>query len=282
MDGAKQTIWHQAYIRALETITSLITSLRNHCDFTFQRDAKNAKEVKILGAVRPQVRTYTPGTAITRDAISSTAITLPINQFKYFNIGLDDVVKAQTVPGAMEATAKEGAAALAEEGDKYVGTVVKAALDAGDIESTEAATITKANAVEKVEDAFVILYGNNVRANETFYLEVSPNYYSKLRMSLTELFTDNVEMAKKGFVGKYGNALVSIENLLPNNGTNTRYNILRTSKAVAFVEQIDKVEAYRPEDAFEDALKGLYTFGAKVVRPDEIVVIKETATIPSV
>lgn len=278
MDGAKQTIWHQAYIRALETITSL----RNHCDFTFQKDAKNAKEVKILGAVRPEIRTYTPGSSITRDAISSTAITLPINQFKYFNIGLDDVVKAQTVPGAMEATAKEGAAALAEEGDKYVGTVVKAALDAGDIESTEAATITKANAVEKVEDAFVILYGNNVRANETFYLEVSPNYYSKLRMSLTELFTDNVEMAKKGFVGKYGNALVSIENLLPNNGTNTRYNILRTSKAVAFVEQIDKVEAYRPEDAFEDALKGLYTFGAKVVRPDEIVVIKETATIPSV
>lgn len=278
MDGAKQTIWHQAYIRALETITSL----RNHCDFTFQKDAKNAKEVKILGAVRPEIRTYTPGSSITRDAISSTAITLPINQFKYFNIGLDDVIKAQTVPGAMEATAKEGAAALAEEGDKYVGTVVKAALDAGDIESTEAATITKANAVEKVEDAFVILYGNNVRANETFYLEVSPNYYSKLRMSLTELFTDNVEMAKKGFVGKYGNALVSIENLLPNNGTNTRYNILRTSKAVAFVEQIDKVEAYRPEDAFEDALKGLYTFGAKVVRPDEIVVIKETATIPSV
>lgn len=278
MDGAKQTIWHQAYIRALETITSL----RNHCDFTFQKDAKNAKEVKILGAVRPEIRTYTPGSSITRDAISSTAITLQINQSKYFNIGLDDVIKAQTVPGAMEATAKEGAAALAEEGDKYVGTVVKAALDAGDIESTETATITKANAVEKVEDAFVILYGNNVRANETFYLEVSPNYYSKLRQSLTELFTDNVEMAKKGFVGKYGNALVSIENLLPNNGTNTRYNILRTSKAVAFVEQIDKVEAYRPEDAFEDALKGLYTFGAKVVRPDEIVVIKETATIPSV
>ena len=275
MDGAKQTIWHQAYIRALETITSL----RNHCDFTFQRDAKNAKEVKILGAVRPQVRTYTPGTAITRDAISSTSQTLAINQFKYFNIGLDDVIKAQTVPGAMEATAKEGAAALAEEGDKYVASLVKAALEKTmpDIEYTTAATITKANAVEKVEDAFVFLYGHNVRANENFYLEVSPNFYSKLRMNLTELFTDNVEMAKKGFVGKYGNALVSIENLLPtDDNSTTRYNILRTSKAIAFVEQIDKIEAYRPEDSFEDALKGLYTFGAKIVRPDEIVAIKET------
>ena len=54
------------------------------------------------------------------------------------------------------------------------------------------------------------------------------------------------------------------------------YNILRTTKAIAFAEQIDKVEAYRPQDAFEDALKGLYVFGAKVVRPKEIVVIKTT------
>ena len=243
MDGAKQTIWHQAYIRALETITSL----RNHCDFTFQKDAKNAKEVKILGAVRPNVRNYTPGTAITRDAVSSTSQTLAIDQAKYFNIGLDDVIKAQTVPGAMEATAKEGAAALAEEGDKYVAAIVKAGVEAqtNPIASTTAAAITKANAVEKVEDGFVVLYGKNVRANEDFYLEVSPNYYSKLRMSLTELFTDNVEMAKKGFVGKYGNALVSIENLLPTDtNATTRYNILRTSKAIAFVEQIDKIDEY--------------------------------------
>ena len=276
MDNAKQTIWHQAYIRALETITSL----RNHCDFTFTRDSKNAKEVKILGAVRPEVRAYVPGTPITRDAVSSTAQTLTIDQFKYFNIGIDDVIKAQTVPGAMEAEAKEGAAALAEAGDAYVASIVKTAADNSDIDAIATATITKANAVEKVEDAFVILYGNNVRANENFHLEVSPNYYSKLRQSLTELFTDNIEMAKKGYVGKYGNALVSIENLLPHGG-GAMYNILRTTKAVAFVEQIDKVEAYRPEDAFEDALKGLYTFGAKIVRPKEIVVIKEAYEEPS-
>jgi hypothetical protein len=53
-----------------------------------------------------------------------------------------------------------------------------------------------------------------------------------------------------------------------------RYNILRTNKAVAFAEQIDKVEKYRPQDAFTDAIKALYVFGAKVVRPKEIYVIK--------
>lgn len=273
MDGAKQTIWHQAYIRALETITSL----RNHCDFTFEKDSKNAKEVKILNAVRPTVKTYVPGTKIERESISSTDQILKLDQFKYINISIDDVVKAQTVPGAMEASAKEGALALSEEGDKYVASLVKTATEDSSISSIDATSITKTNAVEKLEEGFVVLYGNNCRVTDTFHAEVTPNYFSKLRQNLTELFTNNVEMAKKGYVGKYGNALVSIENLLPTStDTNSKYNILRTSKAIAFAEQIDKMEAYRPQDAFEDAIKGLYVFGAKIVRPKEIVVIKET------
>lgn len=273
MDGAKQTIWHQSYIRALETITSL----RNHCDFTFEKDSKNAKEVKILNAVRPTVKKYVPGTKIDRESISSTDQLLKLDQFRYINISIDDVVKAQTVPGAMEATSKEGALALAEEGDKYVAELVKTATEDSSISSIDATSITKTNAVEKLEDAFVVLYGNNCRVTDTFHAELTPNYFSKLRQNLTELFTNNVEMAKKGYVGKYANALVSIENLLPTStDTNSKYNILRTSKAIAFAEQIDKMEAYRPQDAFEDAIKGLYVFGAKIVRPKEIVVIKET------
>ena len=276
MENAKQIIWHKAYERALETITSL----RNHCDFKYERDSKNAKTVRVLNAVRPTVNTYVPGTAITREAISATSQDINIDQFKYFNIGIDDIVKAQSVPGAMEATAKEGALALSEEGDKYVASLVKAGVDASTptITSTTATAPTKDNALELVENGFEILYGNNCKVSESYWLEVCPKFHKVLRPSITELLTNNVEMAKKGIVGKYGNANITIENLLPKgqttNANDTTYNILRTEHAVAFIEQINKVEAYRPQDAFEDALKGLYAFGAKVVRPDEIVVIK--------
>ena len=273
---ANQMIWHKAYERALKTITSL----RNHCDFKYEKDSKNAKTVRVLNAVRPSVRTYVPGTAITRDAVSATKVDIDIDQFRYFNIGLDDVIKAQSVPGAMEATAAEGALALSEEGDKYVASLVKAGVEASNptISSVARFTATKANAIEKVEEAFAILYGKNNRVSDTYWLEVAPSYFQFIRPNILELLTNNVEMAKKGVVGKYGNAMVTIENLLPKGqattANDTVYNILRTEHAIAFIEQIDKVEAYRPEDAFEDALKGLYTFGAKVVRPDEIVVIK--------
>ena len=276
---ANQMIWHKAYERALKTITSL----RNHCDFKYERDSKNAKTVRVLNAVRPTIRTYVPGTAITRDAVSATKVDIDIDQFRYFNIGLDDVIKAQSVPGALEATAAEGALALSEEGDKYVASLVKAGVEASTptISSVARFTATKANAIEKVEEAFAILYGKNNRVSDTYWLEVAPSYFQFIRPNILELLTNNVEMAKKGVVGKYGNAMVTIENLLPKGqattANDTVYNILRTEHAIAFIEQIDKVEAYRPEDAFEDALKGLYTFGAKVVRPDEIVVIKTAA-----
>ena len=273
MNVALQTVWHQAYERALETITSL----RNHCDFKYEKDSKNAKEVKILNAVRPTVKDYVPGTAIEKEYISVTDQTLKLDQYKYFNIDIDDIAKAQSVPGAMEATAKEGALALSEEGDKYVASLIGTAYTGAEVSKLSAGAVTKTNAVEKLEEAFAVLYGNNCRVTDTYHAEVCPKYFTALRQNLTELFTNNVEMAKKGYIGKYGNALVSIENLLPtgDDGANV-LNVLRTSRAIAFAEQIDKVESYRPQDAFEDALKGLYVFGAKIVRPKEMVIIPTT------
>ena len=40
-----------------------------------------------------------------------------------------------------------------------------------------------------------------------------------------------------------------------------------TSHAITFASQINKVEPFRPQDSFSDAVKGLQVYGAKVVRP---------------
>lgn len=42
--------------------------------------------------------------------------------------------------------------------------------------------------------------------------------------------------------------------------------------ATSYAEQISKVEAFRPEKRFADALKGLHLYGAKVVRPEALVI----------
>ena len=48
--------------------------------------------------------------------------------------------------------------------------------------------------------------------------------------------------------------------------------------AVSFAEQVAKVEAYRPESAFSDALKGLHLYGAKLTRPTGIATLTASIT----
>ena len=266
----QQTIWSKSILRSLEKITSL----RNHCNFQYEKDSHNAKEVKILSVNRPTIRTYVPGTALVRESAADSSQLMQLNQYRYFNFEVEDIVKAQSVPGLMEALTDEAGKGLALEGDKYVAEVVKAAVEAGEVAcSASEISLTKGNAMSSVEDGFAVLYGNDCKVSDTFYLEIAPKVFTTYRQELTELSTNNPEILKKGAVGKVNNAFVCIENCLPET-TTAHYNILRTDKAVAFAEQIDKVEKYRPEDAFTDAVKGLYVFGAKVVRPAEIYVMK--------
>jgi len=275
----QQTIWSKSILRSLEKITSL----RNHCDFQYEKDSKNAKEVKILSVNRPTIRTYVPGTALTRESASDSSQLLQLNQYRYFNFEVEDIVKAQSVPGLMEALTDEAGKGLALEGDKYVASIIEAGVEDGTAplpQSASVITLTTANAMSSVEDGFATLYGNDCKVSDMFYLELAPKVFTIYRQSLTELSTNNPEILKKGAVGKINNAYVCIENCLPTGITgsgstdNVYYNVLRTSKAIAFAEQIEKVEHYRPEDAFTDAVKGLYVFGAKIVRPKEIYVMK--------
>ena len=48
--------------------------------------------------------------------------------------------------------------------------------------------------------------------------------------------------------------------------------LLGSPIATSYAEQINKVEAFRPQKRFADALKGLHLYGAKVVRPEALVI----------
>jgi len=70
--------------------------------------------------------------------------------------------------------------------------------------------------------------------------------------------------------------------LVSNNVTNTVGDDWLVSAgypgAITYAEQINKVEPYRPENAFSDALKGLHLYGAKLVRPSGIATMEASIT----
>jgi hypothetical protein len=281
----KQKLWSKSIMKELATLTGL----RTHSDAKYTGEIKGGNTLYITGVVAPTVGNYVQGQDITMQAVAGNTITMVINNQKYATQVFDDVDRAQSIPGVMESATAEMARVLHEEADKAVAAEIKDAADNGVSRTKEdgttetitvpqeasASAVTKANATTRIDDGLQALRENNVPQATELWGEFSPKYYKFLFQNLTELFTNNVEMAKKGILGKYGNVNVTIENLLPKTEAAV-YDIIRTGRSTAFAGQIDKVEAGRIEKQFADYVKALYVFGTKVVRPKEIYIIKET------
>ena len=90
---------------------------------------------------------------------------------------------------------------------------------------------------------------------------------------LVELKTNNDSLIAKGILGTYNNAKVKMTNNAYNDGTDD-YIILKTSKAYAYCNGIDKLKPYEPEKGFAEAIKGLNTYGGKMIRPKECAVLR--------
>ncbi len=261
----KPIVWSNHIQHELEKASVLVED----CNTEFEGDAKRGSRVKILGVTRPTIGDYTGTDIGAPEEVADTALYLDITQAKFFNFGVDDVDKAQSIEGLMPALMQESAAALAQERDRFVGAQ---AIDAGKL--SDSLAVSDAESAKKaVDDAFVWLWGNDVKINDEVVITVSPWFYNLFKDALTHLYTDNVELVKKGIVGMYNGAMVKISTNLYSDGTDD-YMMIRTKKAIAFAGQINQTEAYRPAQRFQDAVKGLDTYGAKVVRPKEMYVIK--------
>ena len=104
-------------------------------------------------------------------------------------------------------------------------------------------------------------------------MEVPPWFYMRLKQAYTALDTDNSKMLENGRVGKYGNVIVKMSNNVAVDSSANSLITVHTDKAVAFVNPMTHVEAYRPEKGFSDAVKGFVLYQAKIVRPKELVVL---------
>lgn len=264
-ENFKPTVWSQFIQRELEKKCKLVED----CWHQFEGEAKQGKQVKILGVGSPTIGTYTGAGIGAPETIDGTLVTLDIDQAKFFNFMVDDVDKAQSVPGLMENLMKEATGKMAQVRDSYVASLAKNATYISG--STEIKT--PADAKTALDTALLTLRENDVDIEDEVVIEVAPFFYQLLRDNLIELKTYNDTLIRKGIVGMYDNCEVKLSNNLYADSTDT-YMMVRTKRAIAFAGAIEEVEAYRPETLFSDAMKGLNVYGAKIVRPKELYVIK--------
>lgn len=256
-----QTIWSHSIQKDLELECKLVDG----CIRTYEGDVKHARTVKILGVGEPTITVY-DGTPLDYEKMTDKGQELTIDQQRAFHFLVDDVDQAQSVPGLREEYQRKAVHGLAVARDTYVAGLIKGATNA-----TTATALTREAVKEAIDEAIVALRERNF--NEDGRIEITPAVYNVFKNELITLSTDNPEYIKKGIVGMYDGFKVIMSNNMAKDSSYA-YCDIRGEKAVAFAGQINEVEAMRHPNLFADIVRGLDTFGAKVIDNARIQVIK--------
>ena len=236
--------------------------------------ASKGDSVHILGVGKPTIKTLdrdnASGQIDSPEEIEDTSVILNINQIRYFNYMVGDIDKAQAVGGLMDALSQETSEGLANEMDKFISNMAVSS----DVEklTTNATVVTKDNVLDILDTAIMKLQENDVPMSSGITITVSPRFYKLFKQAYITKDTDNSDFLKNGKVAMYGNVTVKLSNNVVKTEDNTVDNIMiRSKRAIAFVNPLTHTEAYRPEKTFADAVKGYVLFDGKVVRPREII-----------
>ena len=246
--------------------------------------AQSGDTVHINSLGRPTVSDYEPNvTVIDPETLATTDQTLLIDQNKYFAFEVDDVDARQAAGNLLNDAASEAAQATSLVADTYLTTVMVAG----------AGTTLTAGAVGTAAEAFAVLRELKLALDKNSvplmnrWVAVSPEFYSLLLDSDRFLDASAYGSSRPIQNGEVGSALgfaVLVSNTLPAGTAATppaasNYVIAGHGAATTWADQLTKIEAYRPDDSFSDAIKGLHVYGADVVRPEALAAIDADVTV---
>ena len=275
-----QTIWSKKIQDDLEEKCKLVQD----CTRDYEGDCKYAQTVKILAVGDPTISDYTGKKPLNYEEMTDDSQDLVIDVQKSFSFRVNDVDKAQSVPGLPDKYQQKAMRALALAREKFIGALVagkaQSSADAEDKNTTYktgAATIitaksnSKADIKEALDDAMITLREKNF--DDSGIIEIDPRSYKTFKDQLIEIKTANDELIRRGVLAEYDGYDVKSTNNVYRDDTHV-YCIVRSDKAVAFAGQINEVEAGRMQDYFSDYVRGLDTYGAKIIAQDELVCVK--------
>ncbi|MCL2518988.1 MAG: hypothetical protein FWF15_10540 [Oscillospiraceae bacterium] len=266
------TIWSETLYKALD---KEYVAVKN-CNREFEGEIKTLGDrVKVLGIDPINVFTYTKNTdfSATLQTLDSNVRTMYIDQTKAFNFQIDDIDRAQQNPKLMKFAMQEAANALANQADAYVFSLHQSVANDRIITKT---SVKSQNIIDILLELREKMLSDNVSASANSVLEVSPAVAAKIAKAKILQSTNNTAELDKGFVGSLLGFDIYVSNNIDSEIVSTKKYFkcfARTRRAIAFAEQINDVEAYRPEKRFADAVKGLHLYGAKIIYPNEVLIL---------
>jgi hypothetical protein len=234
----------------------------------YEGEIANVGDSVNINAVGPvSVGNYVKNvTSLTPETLTDSQMKLIVDQCKYFCFEVDDV-DARQVSGAVLAQGMDNAAyALADAFDQFIASKYS---EAGSI--VVGATYNSLNAYAALLTLGQALDEASV-PTEGRWCVIPP--WFKTKLLLAEVIVENTtnEAFTNGRVARCAGFDLRVSNNVYNDGT---YDMIMAgvNRAISAADQINKVEAFRPEAAFSDAIKGLHLYGGKVIDPDCLAVL---------
>lgn len=281
VNNFKPTIWSANILATLQkslVFASPIITNRN-----YEGEVANfGDRVKINQIGDVTISNYVSGTDITYQGMSDAAQFLDIDQQKYFAINLDDVDAAQVNVDLMSAYSTQAGYSIADTVDQYLSGLYASAGITTNLGSTASPlTVTAADStggnvgiLELLRRMMVALNKNNVPKIGRWVV-LSPDLAGRLAERNVTLYNvrQTQEAADNGYIGNFYGFEIFESNNVADVGTavTPKQKILAgTNVAITMAQQIAKIEGVRRENQFADAVRGLYVYGAKVVRPEAL------------
>lgn len=271
-------IWSASLLVALRQ--SLIYSAFINRDYEGEI-AQAGDTVRITSIGRPAIHTYVPNTTvITPEQVNDSQRTLVVDQADYFAFEVDDVdarqAKGNVIPQALD----EAAFAEADKIDRYLSSFYTSIQSANQLGAVTVSAASPNDAYNKVLVGLKVKLDKANVATAGRSVAISPDLHGILLqdsrfVKVNESGTS--EGLRNGVVGRAAGFDILLSNQTPTTGSDSVV-IAGNNRALTFAEQISQVEAYRPQSSFADAVKGLFLYGAKVVRPDSLASALVTVT----
>lgn len=231
--------------------------------------------IRMVGDVT--VSQYSSGATISYEDTPDAETTLPIDRADMFAFKVDDIDKAQAGDELAQRTDNAGYR-MADSADQYVASLytgVQAANDLGTVSITTAdlAYNNLINLGVKLDEANAPEQGR--------YVVVPAWYYGLLLQNDKFVRVDasgSDAGLRQGLVGRVDGMDVLKSNNVPLI-TGDDYAVMAGYPgAISFADQVSQVENLRLQDTFATAVRGLHLYGAKLIRPDGIALLRASKT----
>lgn len=258
-------IWAATILRSLES--KLIAKKIANTQYTGEIK-KGGDAVYFNGMADPTISSYT-GATISYEGLEDSRVTLLVDQQDMFAFKVTDIEAAQASMDLKGSQASRAGYKLAQACDTFMmGLYTQAG------KTVTAVTVTSANVISVLGSFKQKLAESDVDVSD-MWVTIPPWFQLKLEEAGI-VFSINEGIKGKGGMD-WARILgfdVYVTNQVINNGTvdvPVSEIMAGSGMAIAFADQINDTETLRAIDTFDDLVRGLHTYGAKVVKDQELV-----------